>query len=134
MSFKKALELHKNWSLIKVWGTKKWIVDRAFIWYLDYPNKKYPIKVPKWFETDFWSIPKIIQNIFSPTKYISYILHDRLYKDPLIFNSVLGYKCLSRKECDLILVRWLYHEWALFFERLCIYLWVRFWGWLFYNK
>lgn len=133
MKFSKAIKLHKNWSLIKIWWTKKWIIDKSFIYYIDREKKTYFVEIEKWFETDFWSIPKILQNIFSPTKYISYLLHDKLYNSPIIFNWITE-KFITRKQVDQILIAWLNIEWANFLEKICIYIWVRIWGWLFFNK
>ncbi|MBK6388580.1 MAG: DUF1353 domain-containing protein [Rhodoferax sp.] len=66
-------------TLRKIPGTDRWVVQEAFVWYIDYENKERAIIVPAGFGTDFGSIPRILHPILSPTKYIAYILHDYLY-------------------------------------------------------
>jgi len=116
MKFK--LAMNTNWLLQKVPNSKYWIVCEQFVWYIDYVNKKCPIIVPIWLETDFASIPKVLHFIFNPTRYISYILHDKLMYD-------VKEKKITRKEADLILIEALRIEWASVAERICIYIWVR---------
>ena len=135
--FTKAIELHKNWSLIKISWTKKWKIKSPFIWFINYEKQDWYIEIEKWFETDMGSIPRFLWLFFNPTKYISFILHDKCYKSPFIKkNDWISYmsKMITRKECDLILLEALKAEWANIIERYCIYIWVRLFGSLFYKK
>ena len=116
-----TLAMKHNWLLRKVPNSKYWTVCEKFIWYIDYNNKKHPIIVPVWFETDFGSIPFPFKNIFNPTRYISYILHDKLMYD-------VKEKKLTRKQADLILIEALSVEWASVIEKLFICIWVRIWA------
>ena len=130
--FTNAIELNKNWTLMKISWTDKFIVQESFLWYLNYEKKEYYVEVEKCFKSDFWSIPKILQSIFNPTKYIIYLAHDKIYKFPFVKSSMWGWlyssRMLSRKECDLILLEWLKVEKSKLIERYCIYIWVRiFW-------
>lgn len=142
MKFTNTIKLKHNWLLRKIPNSNKFIVCENFFWYLDYAKKDYYINIEKGFQTDFWSIPKTLQVFFSPTEYISYILHDKLYADNTVYyieksnefwNKKI-IKTLTRKECDLILLEALNIEWASFFKKLFIYIWVRAWGWLFFKK
>ncbi len=78
-SFTNAVKLLRNGTLTKESGTNIFEVAKSFLWLIDYENKKWKIKVKKWFKTDFWSIPKFLRWYFNPTKYLAYILHDNLY-------------------------------------------------------
>ena len=46
-----------NGTLRKIPGTDRWVVQEAFVWYIDYENKERAIIVPAGFGTDFGSIP-----------------------------------------------------------------------------
>jgi len=130
--------MHQNWTLTKQLGNKLWTVDKEFIWYLDYEEKDYYIKVEKWFTSDFWSIPRLLWFIFDKTKFVSYILHDKLYNNHRVWREISPWvyesKELTRKECDMILLEWLNLEWANIFEKTFIYLWVRIGWWLSFKK
>jgi hypothetical protein len=134
MKFTQAV-LKKNWLLRKIPRSKYWRVEEEFVWFLDYESKKEWVEIHKWFKTDFGSIPKILQNIFNPTKYLAYILHDFLYSKEWVIRSknwnIINY---TRKEADLILLEALRVEWASIFERLFVYLGVRLGGFLFFKK
>lgn len=138
MRFTKAIELHKNWTLIKNIGTNLWTVQENFEWFLDYEKKDYKIIVRNGTQTNFGSIPRFLWVFFNPTKYVIYVCHDSLYSSPYVYTKDEEYvvicKKLTRLECDLILLEWLTLEWASKLERICIYLWVRLGGWLFFKK
>ena len=104
-----------NGTLRKIPGTDRWVVQEPFVWYVDYVNKNKAIIVPAGFETDFGSIPKILNPIFSSTEYISYILHDYLYT----FWHQLG---VTRKEADQILLESLRVEGMSKVKSMIIYL------------
>jgi len=118
IKFTKAVALKKNGLLEKVPNSPYFEVKRQFVWYVDYKNRKWEIKVEKWFYTDLWSIPAIFRPFFDRNHYVSFILHDSIY-----YN-----KPVSRFVADGILREALKVEWAWFIERWLIYLWVRFWG------
>lgn len=131
-----AVRLFKNWTLLKK-GFLIFIVQEDFRWLIDYNNINYSIIVKKGFETNFWSIPKIIQNIFSPTKFLGYILHDFLYSWGEIIYSTPEKEIKwrpSRKESDEILREAIRVEWAKFIERWLIYIGVRIWWTSHYTK
>lgn len=130
MRYTDAIKLDKNWYLRKEQGELFEIVEE-FFWYLDYEKKNPIVIVPKGFQTNFWSIPKILRPIFNPVKYISFILHDYLYtKDAVIIyqdDDEYSEVKYNRKEADLILRNGLKVEGAWFFERNMIYWGVRIW-------
>ena len=130
------MELIKNWTLRKIDWTENWEVDEEFLWKL---SNWYFVQINKWFISNFWSIPQFLWIFFDPTRYIWYLLHDQLYTNPYCFKRIESenttyFKKLTRRECDLCLIESLYLEWCPFFERLYILIWVRIWGWLFFNK
>lgn len=137
MKYTQAVRIHKNWLLKKISSTE-WEVMEEFIWYIDFDSKNTYVIVPKGFITNFWSIPRIMQSIFQPTKYLWYVLHDRLYdKDwEIIYEDKyeMGNVNYTRKEADKILLESSKVEWAWFIERYCIYLGVRLWGFNHYNR
>ena len=137
MKFTQAV-LHKNWLLQKIPRSNKWRVETEFVWFIDYKTKKEYVEIHKWFKTDFGSIPKILQGIFNPTRYISYILHDYLYSDFWHIKKQESewviYLNYTRKDADKILREALKVEWASFIERWLIYIWVRIWWWKHYKK
>ena len=126
-----AITLWQNWLLEKIPCSRNWKVQKEFVWYIDYEQKwtkyiKYSseivvlnrIIVPKWFKTDFGSIPQFLWICFDKTKYISYILHDYLISKTKIERIV----------CDRVLIDAMKLEWAWSTERFFIYIWVRIWS------
>lgn len=114
--------LIKKWTLEKIEWTNLWRVVSPYIW--EIRNWKVrEVKVPKWFVTDFWSIPRVLWVFMNPTEYHSYILHDYLYKHTI----------LSRKLSDLSLQIGLLSEWAYWLEAYTVWVWVRIGGWIYYN-
>lgn len=79
MKFKEAVELSQNWTLMKDFWTKFFIVDKEFSWYVDYEEKKRKITIPKWRKTDLGSIPKPLWIFFDRTKWVWFILHDEIF-------------------------------------------------------
>lgn len=69
-----------------------WMVDRSFRYRIGGMDSKEIVTVPKGFETDFASVPRILWSIFPPdgTYTQAAVLHDYLYYSG-IFN---------RKKCD----------------------------------
>ena len=149
--------LKKNWLLQKIPWTDYWIVKEEFIWFVNYETKLSYIIIPKWFRTNFWSIPKLLQIIFSPTKYLAYVLHDYLYskKARIILSDKIDsfdkeinslhvsfenwdkteiYTIPNRKFADKTLREAIKVEWWIFLERFFIYLWVRMFWFLKFNK
>lgn len=125
MKFTTAIKM--NWLVQKVPWTDFWRVWEMFKWQLVYWDNSQVIYVHKWFITNFWSIPPLFRIFFNPTKYLAYILHDKMYSKE--------YKSkLTREDKDKILFESLWVEWAWLVTRLFIYMWVRiFWG-LYYKK
>jgi len=157
MKFTQAI-LKKNWLVQKIPCTALREIKEEFVRYINYETKLSYVIVPKGFKTNFWSIPKIVQNIFCPTKYLWYVLHDMLYSldAKIIISSIDKFdqeiKKLkisfnkkdkneltvypSRKIADEILREAIKIEWGGFIERNLIYVAVRIWWcfWFFHTK
>lgn len=151
MKFTKAVELHNNDLLLsKISNSKLWKIEKDFIRYINYDKKIWKIVIPKWRITDFWSIPKCFWFLLNPTKYISFIIHDEIYaKDfkwieydkmndtniswEMYLKNWKTYIIPLRNECDKILDNWLKIEWANFFYRFCVKIWLKIW-WRFYFR
>lgn len=137
MKYTQAVGLKNNWLLQKV-SFDFFEVSTEFIWYLDYDSKNIFVIVPKWFQTNFGSIPRIIRFIFTPTRYVWYILHDYMYtkwvKLQYQDNNEYVEVTYDRKTADKILREAIKVEWAWFIERNLIYLGVRLWGFLHFKK
>lgn len=137
MRYTEAIQLGQNWLLQKLQG-EIFEVKQDFFWFLDYEKHNPIVTVPKGFQTNFWSIPRIMRVFFTPTKYLAYILHDYLYswlwkiiyEDDFEISEVQ----YNRKEADLILRNCLKVEGAWFLERNMIYLGVRIWWFLHYES
>lgn len=122
-----------NWDLKKIIWTKYFIVSSDFLFLLIIYWKKYHIRVPKWFITDFGSIPPIFF-FFDKSRYISYILHDFLYSliwQTISINWILEY---DKNIADEILVAWLKAEWMIESGQVLVLLWVSIWWKPYYKK
>lgn len=115
MKFTQAVKLQKNGSLIKKIGTDKFYVDKEFIRYLNFENKKEFVVVESWFITDFASIPRIFRIFFNPSRYISSILHDKLRESRIIENTDWLWRYCGKLESDLIYFSALRTEWVSLF-------------------
>lgn len=126
-----AVKGFENGTLSKKIWTNLWKVENTFVWYIIYNDKQKEgrIIVPKWFITDFGSIPKSLWSIFNPTKYLAYILHDYLYS----INNRLSINT-TRKQADKILRDALKIEWMWLIKRNLVYLACRCFWFLFYKK
>jgi len=116
----------QNWDLKKIIWTEFFIVSNDFLFLLEYYWKKYHIRIPRWFITDFWSIPPIFF-YFDKTKYISYIMHDYLYNyiwKIININWELKY---NQALADDILVAWLKTEWMWNIWRIQVLSWLMIW-------
>ena len=135
MKFTKVIKLKQNWLLKKIPNSDLFEVRQEFVWYLDYDNKKEYVVVPKWFRTNFWSIPRFLRFFFNPVDYVSYILHDYLYSKNS-FICVWDYQGRqpTRKEVDYMLLEALNVEWAWTIEKALVYFWVRRFWFLFFKK
>lgn len=94
-------------------------------WYLRFPfayttNAGLEIKVPQWFETDFASVPPILQNVLRPwdTYGEAAVIHDWLY-----WNQQT-----DRKTADGILLEAMQSSSVPEWKQRCIYLAVRAFG------
>ena len=125
MKFTEArTKLLQNWLLQKIPWTEYWEVMQEFIWYLDYELKDEKIIVPKWFITDFGSIPLPLRLIFNPTKYVAYILHDYLYSEEWDIVTLYWNKEYDRMDADNILADALQVEWMWTIWTATIFTWV----------
>jgi len=135
MKFTKAVTLKQNWLLKKLPNSDLFEVREEFIYYLDYSTKKEYVVIPRWFRTNFGSIPRLLRFFFNPVQYISYLLHDYWYsKNAFICVWDFRARDFTRKEADMILLEALNVEWAWTIEKFCIYIWVRIFGWLNFKK
>lgn len=132
MRFSQAVKLHKNGTLIKKIWTELFTVDKEFIWYLDFENKKEYIIVESWFVTDFASIPRIFRIFFNPSRYISSILHDKLRESRIIENTNWLWRYCWKMEADMIYFSALRTEWVSLFVATSHFLWLFLWGWCIY--
>lgn len=126
LKYSQAVKLWQEGLLKKIIWTNLWEVETPFVWYIEYETKSFPVKVPKWFISNLWSIPKVLWVFFNPTKYVAFLLHDWMY--------AIKWAEYSRKQADMILLEALHYEWASFVERFFIYFWVRLFWFLFYKK
>lgn len=113
---------------------ESWVIEEGFWW----TNKDKTIFVPpsgmgdisNWIDnpvwtTDYGSIPKVFQNLLSPTRFPApYILHDWLYTAELF----------DRSTCDWILLEALQESGANWLVRNTIYSAVRAGGWAVWRK
>ena len=113
MKYSNAIKLWHNWLLKKLPWTKYFVVIEGFVWYIDYEKKWWKIVVEKWTVTDMGSIPNFLP--LDKTKYIAYILHDKL----------MCSKEYTRKQSDKILISAMNVEWASTLEKVIVYIWVR---------
>jgi len=127
------VKILKNWTLQKIIWTKYFQVKDYYLFLIIIWRKRYTVKVPEWFITDFWSIPSIFF-FFDKSRYISYILHDYLYS--LIWKIVnisweLEY---NQRLSDEILINWLGAEWMNDRWRTLVLLWLDIWWKYNYKK
>ena len=135
LKFTSAISLKQNWLLQKVPNSDLWRVKKEFVWYLNYQDKKEYVVVPRWFISNFGSIPKPLRIFFNPTRYISYLLHDYTYsKNSFICVWDFRAREPTRKEADYILLEALNIEGAWTIEKLIVYIWVRRFWFLFFKK
>lgn len=135
MKYTQAVTLHTQWTLTKIIGTKRWRTASEFIWYLNYGDfKNNYVIVPRDFEHDFWSIPRMLWWLFNPTAYTAYILHDWLYENKEYSVSEILKQSLTRKQADVMLIEALEVEGMGWVWRTMVYLAVRaFWWWYWYD-
>ena len=98
-----------------------WLLIEEFEYYTDVLDKRYHIKVPKLFKTNFASIPKILQWIFSPAdkRYgKAAVVHDYLYSTGLF----------PREVCDKIFLEAMGVLGAPFYIKYLFYITVRLFG------
>ncbi|PZM81831.1 hypothetical protein DLH72_05025 [Candidatus Gracilibacteria bacterium] len=124
---KRKINLKKNGLLQKIPNTNNFLVLSEFFWILDYDDEfSEKIIVPKYFVTDFGSIPQFLWWFYNPTRFVAYVLHDFLYSKKYIGD-------IRRKKADLILKEALKVEGMGKIKRNLVYLAVRIFGGLFYK-
>ena len=137
MKFTEAKVLNFQNGLLqkKEWTDDTFVVMSDFIFYIDYGTKKEYVKVEKWFETNFWSIPIFIKPFLNPTAYISYIMHDYLYSiEAKIHTNEWEDYAPTRQLADELLREWIKIEWWTLLIRTCVYYGVRLWGKNYFKK
>jgi hypothetical protein len=118
------LNYKKRGSVEKIWKNL-WRVNSEFIWSSEWKK----IIIEKWFETNLWSIPFLIQKIFFIDKTrLVYALHDKCYDSKTYTNEIWEEFPLTQKDCDEILLKSLEYDWEWAFKRWMIYRWVRMFG------
>ena len=113
----------KNLKLQRITSTKVKLLEPLVFCF----DKDLTITVPTGFETDYASIPRLFRFFFSPTEkgvWRAAILHDWLYANAPV----------SRRFADSIFVYAMKSDGAGFLKRNLIWLAVRLFGWLFFNK
>lgn len=115
MKFTKAVEFHKNGSLVKEIWKKFFLVNDEFVFFLNYDDKKEFVIVEKGFETDLSSIPRILRPFFDKDR-VSWVLHDWIFTNKKIFFMKEWVFTGSRKcwffEANRIYYRALLVEWV----------------------
>lgn len=107
-------------------GDGRWRLAETFIFY----SKKFsPVNVPKGFETDFASVPRIFWSLCPPDGQYAQaaVTHDYLYK----MRKDLTYQGprRSRKECDEIFIEAMTVLGVPWWKRQIMYRAVRLFGW-----
>ncbi len=122
----------KDWTIKKIGWTNLFEVVNPFCWLIDYEDKDgWMIIAEKGFRTNYGSIPAIFRIFFDPTRYNSFVIHDKMYWNKMKYHK--GNKefvILTRKEADIILLEGLEYEGAWFFEKAFIYMAVRAFWWI----
>lgn len=126
------MERLKNWTIRKIGWTDLFEVIDSFYWLIDYEDKDgWMIIAEEGFRTNYGSIPAIFRIFFDPTRYNSYVLHDKMYWTQMKYHKWRKeFQILTRKEADKILLEWIEYEGAWFIEKFCIYFGVRLGGWI----
>ena len=150
--------LQKNWLVQKIPWTNNWVVQEEFIWYLNYETKLSYIIIPKWFKSNFWSVPRLLRWIVSPTEFIWFVSHDFLYSKNAYIEIHLKewseniFDCPELKNMCKVQANWkiyaipdrlfadktldkqiIVEKWS-FYKRLLIYLAVRLFWWRHFKK
>lgn len=131
--YKMKVKILINWNLQKIIWTKYFIVTSEYSFLLIIYWKKYSVKVPKGFITDFWSIPSIFF-FFDKSKYVSYILHDFLYSLIWEIKSIQWIFKYNQSLADEILIAWLDTEWMNETWRVLVCIWLMIWWKYNYKK
>lgn len=80
----------------ELWCLNNNVIDEDIIYFIDYKHKNEFLIIPKDFEFDFWSVPVLFRFISLKTRFVMYMIHDRLYdQDCNLF--VLNIDNLSEK-------------------------------------
>ena len=112
---------------LRFYAYKKWILKKKY----SYKVNNRIIEVPANFITDLASIPKIFQNIFEPAgkNYTrAALIHDYLYSKNCIYTDI------SRKEADKIFFNIMKERGVPFWKRHLMFIAVRVFGGLFFQK
>lgn len=106
-----------------------WKLDEAFDYYIDESARRVTISVPKGFETDFASIPRIFWNILPPfgTYGKASIVHDFLYS---VLSNDLQY---TRADCDKVFLDAMGILGTNVIVRYSMWVAVRSFGWMFFK-
>ena len=117
----------------------KWITTKDLYFEVGEKGSNEKIIVPKWFEFDGASIPRIFWSIYPPTEpstILAVCIHDRLYH---IKGRVLDYYMnnniefctannYTREEADSIMYQWLIAQWNSIIKAKAYLFWVHI-GW-----
>ena len=107
-----------------------WRLEESLIYEVKYLGSGRVIKVPKGFETDGASIPRIFQSLLPIwDKYSrAAIIHDYLYYGLKTFNP--HKEGLTRKQADYVFLEAMKVSKVNFITRYCLWTFVRIFGWV----
>lgn len=106
-------------------GHGRWLVERAFRYYIGEEDSADYIDVPAGFITDFFSVPIGVRMLLPKTQHGNQasVLHDWLYNQRYVHGR-------SRKNCDQIFLEAMTVLGVPLWKRRLIYRGVRLGGWL----
>lgn len=96
------------------------------------PPARWPVKIPAGEVTDFASIPRVFQNLVSPTDGIgkAAVVHDHLYRTGELPRAVADEILLEAMEAESAEEIAVGRHGVGVLKRTLIYLHVRWWGWV----
>lgn len=135
LRFTVAILFKQNWTLWKIVWSEYFEVKEFFQWLINYEKwDEWFVIVPKWFKTDFSSIPKPLR-IFFDTNRVAWILHDFLFQYKTI--SYYENQEVKTRKCWFFEANYIYYkalrvEWVSRTEAILQFIWLCLWGWYTY--
>lgn len=107
-------------------GPRLWRVERQFTYFIGEEDSDEFVIVPKGFETDFASVPRLFWTLIPP---------DGTYTQAAVLHDFLYFKKLYvRKRCDEIFLEAMKVLKVNWFKRRIMYWAVRAFGWIGWNR